>query len=53
MVLESDYRIILIKHQDHVGEYLSQHPVYRISKVAALPLNMKDPPSEFEIHVST
>ena len=49
---DSDWRLILIKQHEYVGEGLNKSAVFRIGKVAFLPLSSKKLPADFELSVS-
>lgn len=44
---------MLIKQRQHVGQTLNKADVYRIGKVALLPLSTNALPAEFELGVSS
>ncbi|KAF6030421.1 hypothetical protein EB796_011262 [Bugula neritina] len=46
---DSEWRLMLIRQRRHVGKTLNHANVYKIEKIALLPLSMKSLPSEFEL----
>ncbi|XP_067937896.1 phosphatidylinositide phosphatase SAC2-like [Watersipora subatra] len=46
---DSDWRLLLIKQQQHVGQTVNKADVYKIEKVALLPLSDKSLPPDFEL----
>jgi len=51
-IIDSEWRLMLIRQRRHVGKTLNHANVYKIEKIALLPLSMKSLPSEFELTVS-
>lgn len=51
-VSDTEWRLVLIKQQECVGKYLLKHDVYKVSRVAILPLSMTAVPDSFDIAVS-
>lgn len=49
---DSEWRLIVIRNQQHVGHFTNGEDVYKIGKVAILPLTSKSPPADLELQVS-